>query len=903
MGRGVRTVAERVYALLMIAYPGGFRESYGAEAVRAFGGLHRDASARGVAAVLRLWVRTVPAVIAGGVRERIEERREEVAGSERRRLLEDLVRDVWLSLRLVTRRPVFSSVTIGLIGLGVGATTMIFSVVYGVVLRPLPYPASDRLVHMLKNESSMPVPDFLDIRERSRTLDRMAAARNTTLDLTGAGEPERIGAALVTADLFGMLGARAYRGRLLSATEYEPGADRVAVLTMGFWLRRWGGDESVIGRTVMLSGEPATVIGVLGPEYVPPEALGLEQADVYMAFDLTDPELQNRNYFLLAAMGRIGPDATFESMRSEMEAVAAGFARQYPDSWTSRAGSTLHIDVTRLRDVTVRGVRDTLWMFLGAVALMLAIASANVANLYLARATERTHEMAVRAALGAGRGQLVVQLLVESTTLAVAGGLLGVILAVAGVHGFRLLDPGEIPRVAEIGVNAPVLAFAVLLSIVTGIVFGLAPALSSARAQAASAIRESGGATTVGQSRSLARGTLVVVQLAMALVLLAGAGILFNSFLKLRGVDPGFDPGNLLTVQLDVGARVPGQQRADFVHRLEDRLARLPGVGAVGTSWRLPFDRGRCCWSSRLVDPTVAGDTVSPYMHPVTPGYLAALDVDVVEGRNFTLADAGGGKIIAGGSAEQQPARIPVIISRTIADRMWPGRSAIGRSLRPPTGLPEYEVIGLVDGVRHWRLDVEPGQDIYLPYDAVAAWDLGLLDIALRHDGRSEGLARDVRDVLAGLDDQLPLDRVAPMEDRIAGSIATPRFYTALLGTFAALAFILAAAGVYGSMLYVVGLRRRELGIRAALGAGRARLLRLVIARGAVLVAFGTTVGIAATIVLSRVLESLTFGVSARDPATLSIVAGLLAATGLTACWLPARRAAGTDPAATLRAS
>lgn len=897
----VRTVPERIYRVLLTAYPRNFRSVYGEEAVRAFGWLHADASACGGASVLRLWLRTVPAVMIGGLRERLDLRRENAPEHGGGRLLTESLRDAWLSLRMVSRRPAFAVATIGLVGLGVGATTMIFSVVYGVVLRPLPYPESGRLVHMMKDESSMPVPDFVDIRDRSRTLDAVAAARNTTLDLTGAGEPERVGAAFVTKDLFALLGARAYRGRLPTAAEYEPDAERVAVLTMGFWLRRWGGDESVIGRTLMLSGEPASVIGVLSPEYVPPEAMGIEQAEVYMAFDLADPEVQNRSWFLLAVVARMAPGATFESVHGEMETLAAGFARDYPDSWTSRDGSIRPIDVSRLRDITISDVSGTLWMFLGAVALMLAIACANVANLFLARSTERTHEMAVRSALGAGRGRLVLQLLIESTTLAVAGGLFGVLLAVAGVHGFRLLNPGGIPRVAEVDVNAPVLAFAVALSIVTGIVFGLAPALSSSRTGAAVAMRESGRATTTGRSRSLTRGTLVVVQLAMALVLLAGAGILFNSFLNLRGVDTGFEPENLLTVQLEVGARVPDAQHADFVHRVEERLARLPGVTAVGTSWRLPFDRGRCCWSSRLFDPTAGSDTISPYMHPVTRGYFAALGVEVVEGRGFTDADASAGIIVPGGSDAAQAARLPVVVSRRIAERMWPGQPALGRSLQSPTGPPEYEVIGVIDGVRHWRLDADLGLDIYLPYDAVAAWDLGLLDIGLRHNGRTGALAGEVRQVFRELDDQLPLDRIRPMEARISQSIATRRFYMTLLATFAALAFILAAAGVYSSMLYVVGLRRRELGIRAALGADRARLLRLVVTRGAVLVGLGTAAGMMATFALSRVLESMTFGVSVRDPATLAVVAGALAVTALVACLVPARRAAGADPTKTLR--
>jgi predicted permease len=593
--------------------------------------------------------------------------------------------------------------------------------------------------------------------------------------------------------------------------------------------------------------------------------------------------------------------ASLDAVTADLESLGDRLRSAGTEGWTGRDGSPQGIQATPLHDTTVTGVGGVLWMFLGEVALMLVIACANVANLFLARSTERTHEMAVRAALGAGRRRLIWQLLTESTTLALAGGLLGIVLAALGVRAFALLDPGSIPRVGEIELNAPVLAFAVLLSVVTGIAFGLAPALSSAGTAAAMAIRETGAATTATRSGNRLRGTLVVLQLAMALVLLAGAGILFNSFLHLRSVDTGFEPENLLTVQLDTEARVAAPQRADFVHRLEERLATLPGVAAVGLSWRLPFDRGRCCWNSRMYDPAAAGDTLIPYFHPVTEGYFAALGVEVVEGRGLTEADRSPGAIPDPLSEEAAAARVPIVVSRTLAGRFWPGQTAVGRTLSQPGEPTELEVIGVIEGVRHWRLDADLGSDVYLPFDAVAGWDLGLLDIAIRHDGRRPGLAGEVRNVFLDIDDQLPLDRIIPMESRIAGSIATQRFNATLLGTFAALAFMLAATGVYSSMLYVVGLRRRELGIRAALGAASGDLLRLVVGRGALLVVYGTAIGIGLALALGRVIENLTFGLSPADVPTLAVVAFLLAAVGLAACWLPARRAARADPASTLR--
>jgi predicted permease len=894
-----------VYATLLRAYSRPFREAYGDDAVGAFGEVYRDASSSGAVAVLRLWTRTVRSVLAGGLRDRLERHREgDVAGGRWSGV--DAVRDARQALRTLARRPGFAFATIGLVGLGIGATTTIFSVVYGVLMRPLPYPESERLVHMLKDGSSVPVPDFVDIRQETRTLEALGASHTVTADLTGSGEPERVGLGLVSDALFEILGARAYRGRLFAPAEYEADAERVAVLTMGLWTRRFGADESVIGRTIVLNGERTTVIGVVGADYIAPEALGLDRADVYMPLDLARPDYQNRFMFVLAVVGRMRADAGIEAVQTDLETLAARFRAANIQGWTGQDGGPRSVQATLLRDHTVSGTGNVLWMFLGAVALMLVIACANVANLFLARSTERTHEMAVRAALGAGRRRLIVQLLTESTTLSVAGGLLGMVLAAAGVRAFLIMDPGGIPRVAEVELNAPVLAFALVLSILTGIAFGLAPALSSAATKAAAAMRETGAATTASRSRSRMRGVLVVLQLAMALVLLAGAGILFNSFLHLRGVEPGFEPGNLLTVQLDTGARVPATQRADFVHRLEQRLAVLPGVTAVGLSWRLPFDRGRCCWASRIFDQTAASDTIVSYFHPVTAGYFAALGVTLADGRGFNEADASVG-VIAPGSAPGDPgtghaARMPIIISGTLADRFWPGGGAVGRSFGMPNSPTVYEVVGVIDGMRHWRLDADLGADVYLPFAATAGWDIGLLDVGIRHDGRNAGLPTLVREVFLELDDQLPLDRIIAMDARIAGSIATPRFYAALLATFAILAFLLAAAGVYSSMLYVVGLRRRELGIRATLGAGHGDLLRLVVGRAAVLVLVGTVIGVSLALALGRVIESLTFGVSPGDPATLAIVATLLAAVGIAACWLPARRAARADPVATLRA-
>jgi putative ABC transport system permease protein len=517
--------------------------------------------------------------------------------------------------------------------------------------------------------------------------------------------------------------------------------------------------------------------------------------------------------------------------------------------------------------------------------------------------------MAVRAALGAGRGRLLGQVLTEGVVLGLAGGVLGVVLAALGVRGFQALDPGGIPRVSEIAVDARVLAFAVALSALTGVLFGLVPAWTSARADAAAALRESGRRATVGRSHAKLRNGLLVAELGLALVLLSGAGVLFNGFVRLRSVDPGFDPERLLTVGLDVETAVPTDQRMAFVDGLLERIGRGAGVTAAGASWRLPFDDGRCCWRVPITHATRSADTIAAHVHPVTAGYFEALGARLVEGRDIEAAERNSAQVpfrpalaLPGESQNALPTGpLPVVLGRPMAERLFPGGGAVGRLLRFGHMDVQLRVVGVVDPIMHWGLDAGPGENVYVPFEAIAAWPLGLLDIAVRHDGGSAPAVAAARAAVRELAPDLPIDRVTTMEERIAGSIATPRFYTSLLSTFALLAFILAAAGVYGSMLYVVGLRKREMGIRLALGARSGHVVGLVLRRGLGLVLAGTVLGLVAARLATRALRSLVFEVSVTDPVTLGAAAAALAATGLLACWLPARRAARVDPVSMLR--
>ncbi len=910
---------ERIYQLLLLAYPAEFRRAYGLEAARDFARLHADAAGAGSLATMRLWLRTALQVVLSGARERLElraarraRRKPQGRGRGPADSAWDFARAIRLALRSVFRRPAFALMVIVLIALGVGATTTIFSVVNAVLLRPLPYPASERLLILQKNESSFPVPDFVDVQENVGSFDAVGAIWNKTLDLTGDGEPERLIAALMTRDLFSMLGARAWRGRLFTEEEHRPGAPQVAVISPSLWVRRWGGDPSVIGRTIVLSGEPVQVIGVLDPEFVQPEALlwfgrirrpHAIDTDVFLPLDLTRPEAQRRNMYVLRAIARLGPSVTLGQARAELDALATQLAEAHPVGWRNpETGQSLTIQAEPLEVATVGEIGHALWMFLGAVGLMLVIACANVANLFLARATEREPEMAVRAALGAGRGRIAAQVITEALLLALLGGAAGFVLAWGGVHAFRALQPGGIPRIAEVGVDARILAFAIGLSGLTAVLFGLAPAWSASRAATGAALRETATRATSSRKRGRLRGALVVVELALALVLLAGAGVLFHGFVRLQSVQVGFEPEGVLTVDMDVASTVERGRVAAFFNDLSSRVAARPGVRAIGASWRLPFadGRGTCCWRAGLENE--AGDSVTAAIHPVAGAYFDALGIESLEGRDFGSTDQGIQSLPApadeGGSG---PPVIPTVVNRIVAERLWPGRSAIGRSLQRSGETGEMRVIGVVEPILHWRLEREAGPEVYVPYAAVAQWRLGLFDIAIRHDGPAAPVAAAVRAALRELEPELPIIRIMPMEDRISGSIATPRFYATLLATFAVLALVLAAAGVYGSMLYVVGLRRREMGIRLALGADSGDVVRLMLGRGVALIVVGMLFGLAGALASTRVLRSLVFDVSVTDPLALITAATVLAGSGLLACWLPARRAGRADPTASLR--
>jgi len=905
-------IHRRLYRGLLRAYPRDFRQLYGDEAVAVFAALYRDARARGRLPALRLILVSLLRVPRDGCVERLSRRigprlkrgpGQQRDGATRGDSMDRLVADLRYALRSLRRAPGFAATAVLTVGLGLGATATIFSVVDAVLLRPLPYPDSDRMVRVLKGNSAVPIPDYLDWRDGTMSFDTWAAAWDVSVDLTGAGDPERLEAATVTRHLLPLLGAPLATGRLLTESDFDPGAPRVAVISHALWRRRWASDPGLIGATISLSGEPVEVVGVLGREFRGPEALELDDVEIFIPLDRAAPEYRARNYYILAVVARLAPGAALASARAELATLEAALAEAHPDHYKPREDGEPIIRATPLKAATVGDTGTTLYMFLGAVGFMLVIACANIANLLLARGTVREREMAVRRALGAGRRRIVRQLLTESLLMSLLGGALGTGMALLGVEVFRMVNPGGIPRLAEVSVDLRVLGFALGLATLTGVAFGIFPALSSSRADGGGVLREAGGRSTAGATRSRMRSALVVVEVSLALVLLAGAGLLFNSFVRLRHVETGFRPERVLTAQLHLDAAYEGQDRVRFTETLLQRLGSVPGVKAVGASWRLPFDRGRCCWrSSAWAD--AGRDTIGPYIHPVTAGYFESLGIGLLEGRTFSRSDRWSEGLLWHSEPEQLAGLerpIPVIINRGMAQRIWPDRSALDESLHLVSFRgAEARVVGVVNDVRHWSLDSELDAHVYVPFTAFAA-EIGLLDVAVRHEMPRGELTDRIRESVAALNANLPLGRIATMEARIARSIATPRFYTILLTTFAAIAFLLAAAGIYGSMLYTVEQRQQEMGIRIALGARPDHVVRMVLGHGMLLAGLGTILGVSVALVASRALESLLFGIGAQDLTTFFAAAAGLFLIATAACYVPARRAARTDPVETLR--
>jgi putative ABC transport system permease protein len=805
-----------------------------------------------------------------------------------------LIQSIRFAVRSLRKSPALTASVLLTLALCIGATTAIFSVVYSVLFRPLPFekPEGILLVRTTWKDltSSFSGGNWADVKRRTRTFQYFVPAHGESFNLAGADAPENVDGARVGADYFSMLGVRPALGRGFLAEEDTPGRGNVVLLSDGLWRRRFGADPAVVGREVRLDGRPHTVVGVM------PAAMDYRVFDeeLWVPTAFTPARLAEHDEHFLLVLGRLRPGVTRAQAETEMRGLARWLETTYPDDNLGRG-----IEMSPFMEELVGDYRPRLFVLLGAVAFVLLIACANIANLLLARGAARSRETAIRVAIGAGRGHLLRQALAESLVLAAAGGLLGLLLGYWGVSLLAAYGPEDVPRLAQARVDGPALAFAIGLTAASGLIFGLAPALRTAAWSPHEALKEGGRTGSRAGSRDRLRSVLVVTEIALALVLLTGAGLLIRSAIALNGVDPGFDPRRVIAGRVSLPATeyaTPEQVTRAF-ERIEERVATVPGVASGALVSAAPLEDGS---SNGLVPegrPVDIASSINSLMRLVTPAYFATMRIELVRGRTFTAEDKRGGPLV-------------MVINEALAREAFPGQDPIGKRIAccepGPDGSPGWkEVVGVVRDVRAQGLDEEPVPEFYLPMvqapGAAWEWTDRTMTVAVRAQSDAIPLMTPLRRAVAEVDPGLPLYNLGTMQGRLMDSLAQSRFSTMLLTVFGGIALILAAIGVYGVISYGVTQRTQEIGIRMALGARHADVLSLVVRHGAVLAGIGLAVGLVGALVLSSLVSSLLFQVSPTDPPTFAIGTVVLSAVALLAAALPARRAARTNPMIALR--
>jgi predicted permease len=820
--------------------------------------------------------------------------------------MELLWQNLAYGFRMMRKHPGFTAVAVLTLALGMGANTAIFSVVDGVLLRPLPYPHPEQLVRVTADLRKANVQEFglsfnelFDFRDRAGIFQEVAGVWPLSANLTEVDQPERVELLLVDANYFEMLGAQAQKGRVFGSSDYRPGMGEVAVISDGLWRRRFGADPNIVGRKFRLDNDLYTIAGVTRAGFHHPGRILETEVEVWLPSGWLgppfDPRPARKQRLLPAAIARLKPGIHLAEAQARMDSLGAALVREYPDDYPADAGWAPRL--VPLRDDLVGNVRKTLDVLLAAVGVVLLIACVNVANLLLARATARQREIAVRGALGAGRGRIVQQLLTESILLALVGGVVAIPLAFWGVRLLIALSPANLPRAGEISLNLVVLAFTLALSLVTGIIFGLAPAWQMSQSDLQNALRESGRGAIGGSRGGRVRQLLVIAELGLALVLLASATLVVRSFWLLQNVDPGFNAHNLLTAQLwlpqpnnvESGPYFQHDRRVAFFREAIRRIRALPGVRGVGGTTTLPL-----ATSPTLIRFTLEGEppestSVNAAESPrITPGYFAAMGIPLLRGRDF---------------AETDDAKSPLamVVNQTFVRKYFPDQNPIGQRIRQGSHRNPgdwHTIIGVVGDVRSEGLELEAKPQAYRSLYQVSLLNMTLV---IRTAGNASGVAEDVRREISAVDPNEPLFGVRTMDQILAAAMAQRRFAMTLLGLFAATAVLLAGTGIYGVMSYLVAQRTQEIGIRMALGAQRGDVLGLVVGQGMRLALAGVAVGIAAALALTRMMSDLLYGVKPTDPATLAAVALLVAGVAFLACYVPARRATRVDPLVALR--
>jgi predicted permease len=833
---------------------------------------------------------------AGGV----EQIKEEVRDARKGALVETTVRDLKYGARLLRRAPGFAFLTVLTIALGIGANSAIFSVINAVVLKPLAYPNSGGLMFITSQFPTLGFekfwvspPEYFEYREQTREFADIAAYNMGAVNFSEGDQPERVNTAFVTWNMFRVLGVNPSVGRWFTAEEDRPNAPPVAVLSHELWTRKLGADRSVVGRQVEINGRKVTVVGIAPPGFDLHDA----RAQVWMPLNL-DPaqRVNNRGSHFLYLVGRLKPGVTEARAEAELNTLLKGRWRELVPQGHLPNDSTHKMQMAPLQEDVVGNVRTALWVLQGAVILVLLIACANVANLLLARAEARHKEFATRTALGAGRGRILRQFMAEGILLSVLGAVLGLALARWGLKALLAANPQSIPRAAEIGLDPLVLVFTVGIALVTGLIFGLAPLLHVSEQAVAAAIKEGGARSTTTAGRNRVRRGLVVVEIALAVMLVIGAGLLMRSFRNLTSVDAGFDPSNLITFGLVLpSATYPpsGERRVQTMTNLMRRLDEIPGVDEVAAAQGLPPFR-----QVNANDTQFEGIPQEPgrppqnvdYYQTVTADYFKTMRIRVKQGRGFNRSDAGGPPV--------------VVVNEALAKRFYPNQDPVGRRLTPSFGPNPvwFTIVGVAANVKQGGLDAEPGTELYFNYEQGAGRQVpGQMNVMIRTSRSVDELAPQIRRAVSATDPALPIVQLRTMEAVFGDSVSRQRFLSLLLGIFAVVALTLAAIGTYGILSYMVTERQREIGIRMALGAGNGQVVRLVLGQGLGIALIGIVLGILGAFALSRLVASLLFGVSPADPATFGAVAAVIAGVAAVACVVPTRRATRVDPLAAIR--
>jgi putative ABC transport system permease protein len=812
--------------------------------------------------------------------------------------MQTLWQDLRYSLRTLGKNPGFAAVAVLTLALGIGANTAIFSVVDGILLRALPYKDPAQLVKLWGKldkaglqRNWISEPEWWDLNDATRSFSDLATFTPTdgANVIGGTGEPVRVAARGTTASLFPLLGVEAARGRTFTAEEDQPGRNHVIVLSDGAWKTLFGSDRALVGKSVRIDAKSYTVVGILPPGF----GFG-GRVDVWTLLGLDRAHPDDRGNHGLEVLGRLKPGANAGQASGEISALATELTTKYASDYRDQ-GFGMYL--VPLQDELVGDVRPALFTLLGAVGLVLLIACGNIANLLLARASSREKEIAIRAALGASRLRLVRQLMTESVVLAMCGGGLGLLLAFWAVDAVRSLGRDILPRLAEVRVDPAVLGFTIGVSVFTGLLFGLAPALHFAGGSTEENLKDAGRGSSAGAGHQRLRNILVVGEVALSLLLLVSAGLLIRSFDHLRKVNPGFDSGHVLSMELSLPEDTYKDTAsiAGFYNRLLERVRTLPGVTAAGAVHNLPLSGSYSSGGVTIEDTAATNVLRDPQTHrayleadrrPTTPGYFEAMQIPLLKGRLFTDADDAQAPLVA-------------LVDTDFARRFWPDQDAVGKRVAAGGG-GWRTIVGVVGHVKHYALNVKGREQIYFP-QTQSRFNIRDMFLAVRTAGDPAGVTGAIRLQVAGMDAELPLYSVKTMEELLGASIAQPRLNLLLLGLFAALALLLAAVGIYGVLAYSVTQRTREIGIRLALGAEPNDALLLVVRQGATLALTGIALGLAGSLVLTRFISTLLFGVSPTDPLTYAAVSGLLLMVALAASYIPALRATRVDPIVALR--